>query len=276
MLRNLVLGGLLIALVVAGAYVGCGPRGRVVKDKMIKEIDKVLGELNVKRAAVQIGYEKALAAKDTMLEKRIETQALRNRFEKDIKELETQRDDYKNDLKRLQPLLEEAKSAGADGTVGEKKIPVSTVTALATEQVKKLNRCKEKLDHKQRMFGVMEKNLSSLMANENATKKQLAKFKNDLEEIDAKKDLLDSMKTDASLVSEGVSLNDQFDKLSKDVDELMMKVDTKVAIEEAKLDERIADLETSSESSIDDILGSDNSDVDDLLSDIQGALGDDN
>lgn len=272
MLRNVVLGGLLIALVV-GAYVGCGPRARVAKDKIINQIDKVLGELNVKRAEVQIALEKVQAAKDKMLESRIETQATRNRFADDVAKLEKNGTRLKSDLERLKPLLEEAKSAGSDGTVGDKKVPVAKVTSLATRLVKDLKRNKEMLAHKQRMLGVMEKNLEKLVLSEKTNKAQLTKIKDDLEEIDAKKAMLDSMKTDASLVSEGSSLNDEFEKLSKGVDELMMKVDTQVSIEEAKLDDRISDMESESSSSVDDLLG-EGDNVDELLNDLNSVLGD--
>ena len=79
--------------------------------------------------------------------------------------------------------------------------------------------------------------------------------------------MLDSMKTDAGLLSgEGTSINDDFADLSKQVDELMLKVDTQVAIEGAKLEERIA--ETQSASTPEDVEELFNGDVD-----VSGTLG---
>jgi uncharacterized membrane protein YczE len=69
-MKYLLLGLLMVGLVV-GLYVGCGPRALVAKDKVIKEIDKVLGELNVKRKKVAMAYDKVENAYQGMREKRI-------------------------------------------------------------------------------------------------------------------------------------------------------------------------------------------------------------
>ena len=172
----------------------------------------------------------------------------------------------------MKTLLEEAQDSGQVEKNG-KTVTVAELKVIADRTVKEMKRNQELLAHKKKMAAVSEKNLAILVANAETSKKQLAQFKEDIETIDSKKEMLDSMKTDASLLQgQGASINDEFDKLSKDVKELMTKVDTQVAIEEAKLEERIADMNTSTES-VDDLFKDDN-DVSGTLSDIDALLKD--
>jgi chromosome segregation ATPase len=257
---------------VVGLYVGCGPRALVAKDKVIKEIDKVLGELNVKRKKVAMAYDKVENAYQGMREKRIEAKILKDRFDEEISELESDQSSHKTNLGKLKTLLEEGQSTGSVEKNG-KTVTLAELKAIADKTVKELKRTQEKLAHKKKMAAVSEKNLAILVANAETSKKQLAQFKEDIETIDSKKEMLDSMKTDASLLQgQGASINDEFDKLSKDVKELMTKVDTQVAIEEAKLEERIADM-NSEPASVDDLF-SDGDDVSGTLSDIDALLKD--
>ena len=261
--------GLLVVAVAVGTYAsggcdGAAARVGVAKDKVIKEIDKVLGELKIKRKEVQIAYDRIAVASGNLREKRIEAQILMDRFEKDITELEEEQAASKRNLKKLKPLLAESESSGEVERNG-KTITAAELIKLGETTVKKLERTETKLVHKKKMKGVFEKNLATLSANEETSKSQLAQLKEDLDEIDSKQEMLDSMKTDASLVSgQGASINDEFEKLSEQVGELMTKVDTQVAIEEAKLEDRMDDI-TSAPADIDDIFN-DDSDVSGTLS----------
>ena len=253
--------GAVIAVVAVGTYAsggcdGASARVGVAKDKVIKEIDKVLGELKVKRKEVQIAYDRISDASGNLREKRIEAQILMKRFNKDIEELQEEQSANKRNLKKLKPLLAESESSGEVERNG-KTITAAELTKLAENTMKKMERTETKLVHKKKMKGVFEKNLATLSANEETSKTQLAQLRDDLEEIDSKQEMLDSMKTDASLVSgQGTSINDEFEKLSEQVGELMTKVDTQVAIEEAKLEDRMDDI-TAAPADIDELFADD-------------------
>lgn len=266
-MRNLMIALALIAVIGVGAYIGCdgaAARVGVAKDKVIKQIDKVLGELKVKRKEVQIAYDRVSEASAGLREKRIEAQILMDRFNKDIKEMQSEQAANMKNLEKLKPLLAESESSGSVEKNG-KTITSAELTKLAEATMKKMERTQTKLSHKKKMAGVFEKNLAILSSNEKTSKTQLAQLKEDIEEIDAKQEMLDSMKTDASLVAgQGTSINEEFDSLSKQVDELMNKVDTKVAIETAELEDRIDDI-SEAPADIDDLF-KDDSDVGGTLS----------
>ena len=262
--------GLLIFGIAIGTYIGCGPRSQVAKNKVIGQIDKVLGELNVKRQTVENSYENAQEAYQKLRDKRLEAEVLKQRFEREIVALEGNQAGIRTNLEKLKPLLEEAQAKGQV----EKNGVVRTVEQLkliADESINELKRNQEQLAHKKKMATISEKNFAVLSANEATSKKQLTQLKDDIASIDSKREMLDSMKTDASLLSgEGTSISDEFDKLSKEVDDLMLKVDTQVAIEEAKLEDRIADIE-SAPLSVDDLF-KDDTDVSGTLSNIDDVL----
>lgn len=246
-MRNVIIGLVLIGGLGTALWFGCNgaaARMEVAKDSVVKQIDKVLGDLNVKRTEVQMAFDKIQVAYDGLREKRIEAKILRDRFSQDTDDLEKSRDVLRDNLEKLKPLLEEAQASGKVERNG-KEVSIGELKALATKTINELKRNGELLAHKKRMASIAETNLKALAANEATSKTQLAALRSDLEEIDSKKDMLDSMKTDTTLFTgTGTSINDEFQKLSKDVQSLMDKVNTQVAVEQAKLEDRIADVET--------------------------------
>ena len=275
MSKYLLLGALVVAVAVgtyaSGGCDGAAARVGVAKDKVIKEIDKVLGELKVKRKEVQIAYNRIADASSKLREKRIEAKILMDRFNQEIGELEEDQRVGKSNLKKLKPLIMEAKTSGSVEKNGQ-TITTSELSHLAETTMKKMERTATKLAHKKKMKGIFEKNLATLTANEQTSKTQLQQLKEDLEEIDSKQDMLDSMKTDASLVvGQGTSINDEFEKLSEQVGDLMTKVDTQVAVQEAKLEDRMDDIK-STPADIDEIFA-DDGDVSGTLSKLDKWLG---
>jgi chromosome segregation ATPase len=272
-MRNLFIGLILIGGLGTALWFGCNgtaARVGVAKDNVIKQIDKVLGELNVKRKEVQIAFDKIEDAYHGLREKRIEAKILNDRFAKDTIELEKSHDVLRDNLEKLKPLLEEAQASGKVERNG-KEVSIGELKALATKTINEMKRNQELLAHKKRMANIATANLKTLTANEATSKTQLERLRSDLEEIDSKKDMLDSMKTDTSLFTgTGTSINDEFEKLSKDVQSLMDKVDTQVAVEEAKLEDRISDIEATP-ATVEELF-KDDTDVSGTISEIDAML----
>lgn len=126
----------------------------------------------------------------------------------------------------------------------------------------------------QTIMDTWKKNYSILKKNTDVSEKQLEQLSSRIEEIENKKIALDAMVKSSRIAAPGVSISDEFDKLTANVDELLVKVDAKLEFEEDKIDERIAEMDDSADQPLSEILG-DNTDIGDTMSDLDKILGND-
>jgi len=263
---------LLVAVVVIAiaSYGGCGPRFGVAKDAAMKKVDEFLGELNVRQKEV----EQALASikKDVagLREKRIEAQVRVKSMQQKKDDLQANREQLVDNLGKLKALLDEAESTGSV-TKNGKEVSLEQLKKVADDTVKDLKSVKEQIVNNDVIASAWAKNLEMLKNNDETSQVQLKKLETQLEGILAKKSALDAMKEAASIVGPGVSLSDKFNDLTKGVDELLVKVDTKWQLEQEKLNDRIAEVEASSIPTIDELfnvktdISSTKSEIDKLL-----------
>lgn len=270
-MRNLLVGVLLIA-VVAGAYVGCGPRARVAGKKVMDQIDTMLGKLNVQEEKVLGAYKELEDATGGLREKRIEAKVRLERLGVEKKELEETKSKAMADLKKLQEILLTKSEGSETVTYNDKEIPVASLTSLAENTMKRIKLVDTKLNTRiKTLTDAYTKSLSVLTKNEETSGAQLKKLKSQIEDIQAKKLALDAMKEASTITGAEESISDKFDALTKDVDDLMVDVDVQIATEIEKVDERAADMATL-DVSLDELLD-DKSDISGTLSDMEALLG---
>lgn len=272
---------LLLAVgIVAYSTVGCDVEGAkarfdVAAQKAIDEIDKMLGEWDVKRKTVVNAYDRVQEQTIKVREERVKFDVRHKRALKKQEQLQEEKAKIKSNLEKLQKLLAEASEDDKEVERNGKKIPVAKLNALAKEQVNSLSLLREQMKQVNLEVGVLKKNLDVLTKQQDTSQTQLAQLKSKMKEIDTKVDTLQSMKT-AQTIGSTKSINDEFNSLTDGVDTLIGELDEEMAVQEAKLDQRIADmeLELGISNDIDDILNDDD-DVSSTLSDIEKALQDD-
>lgn len=273
MLRYL-FAGLLIVAIVVGAYVGCGPRAAVAGKKVLDQIDGVLGKLNVKLEQVEQAHAKLTSDTEGMRERLIRTKYQVEKLQAEQGMLEGKVASYKKDLGRLRDFMKTA-SASESGKVttdAGKEVSVDTLEAVAQSTMKRLKAAQTTLDTRVKTLSdAYAKSLAVLQNNVDVSQTQLKKLDNQIDEIKAKKSALDAMKEASTIVGTEASISDKFDDLTKNVDELLMEVDVKMAVETEKVDERMASSE--SDVSLDDVLGASSSSTDETLSEIDAILG---
>lgn len=91
--------------------------------------------------------------------------------------------------------------------------------------------------------------------------------------IESKKEALDEMKVAQNILSETGSVSDKFTSLQKEVEDLMLDVETGLRLETSKIDDREASI-SSSNSTADEILKEIGS-AEDTQARIRDILGDD-
>ncbi len=252
------------------AYLGCGPRVNVAKDAAIKKIDDLLGPLNVKQKEVEMAYDELKNATAGIRDKRIEAQVRVKAMQAKQADYEQEKQKLVADLGKLKTMLADAESTGSIERDG-KEIPIEKLKTIADGTVKKVKLLNDQIKKNQTIADAWAKNLDILKKQDETSKTQLAKLEGQLEQIRSKKLALDGMREAATIAGPGTSISDKFNELSESVDELMVSIDTKWAIEEEKLNERIAEVEQDADVSLDELLD-DKTDVSSVQREIDELL----
>src|SRR5260370_13481639 len=84
---------------------GCGAKVEVAKEKLLKEIDGLLGEVEVQRKEVELGITKMGQAPDELGKNRINCQVRAERLEKQIKAVEERIAEVDASLRTLRDYL---------------------------------------------------------------------------------------------------------------------------------------------------------------------------
>ncbi len=266
--------GLLLLVAVVGiaivSYGGCEARVGVAKDAALKKIDDLLGPLNVQQKKVELAYAELETDTAGLREKRIEAKVRLESMQKKKAELQTNREQLVADLGKLKTMLDEAEGSGSITRNG-KEVSLEELKSVADATVKNLKNLKDQITKNDVIASAWAKNLEMLQKNDEISQKQLKKLASQLEEIQSKKSTLDAMKEAASIAGPGASLSDKFNDLTKEVYELLVQVDTKWEIEEAKLNDRIAEVEADNILTLDELLN-DKTDVSSTKSEIDKLL----
>lgn len=273
-MRYLVLGLLLVAIVF-GAYVGCGPRAQVAGKKMLEKIDNILGELDVQLQKIENKKDSLAEQTDVIKKKLYMTESRLEKMQEDQDEIKSEVERSMENVNTLKDLLVQAKeSENGEVEFKGKTLTKEAIAQSALSKAKSINRLKTKMDSKSKLIAVYEKNLNLYRSQVSVSKKSLTKLNDQVEEIKAKKEALDDTRRASLLDGKTISINDEFDSLTKDVDELLINVDASLKLENDKLEERIADVTGSggSDPLIDELLD-DKNDVDKAMSEIDALLG---
>ena len=261
--------GLLVVAIVLGAYVGCGPRMAVAGKKVLAEIDKVLGKLNVQLEKVEQAHAKLEKETQGMRKEQIGAQHSLNKLIAEKEEVTEKIAKYKSELGRLSGFMTDAKPSGKVEING-KEITEGKLEILAQSIIKKVKAAERVLVRNATLSEAWTKSLTVLKNNWDTSKSQLKMLADQIEEIKAKKSALDAMKEASTIVGNESSISDKFNDLTKDVDSLLTEVDIEMLVETEKVEERMA--ASDSDVSLDEILGADTS-TDDTLSEIEAILG---
>ena len=267
MLRYLLAAVLVVA--VAGTYVGCGPRAAVAGKKVLAEIDKVLGKLNVQLEKVEQAHAQLTKDTEGLRKEQIRAQVNLNRLTEDKTMLATKVEGYKKDLGRLRDFMSEAKGSGKVEING-KEVTEGKLEILAQSTIKKMKAAERELTRNKTLSDAWTKSLAVLKSNASTSKIQLDKLDNQIEEIKAKKSAIDAMKEASTIAGNESSISDKFTALTKDVDDLLTELDIEMLTETEKVEDRMASQEA--DVSLDDILGADST-TDATLSEIDEILG---
>jgi hypothetical protein len=225
-------------------FIGCGDaRSEVAKDKLLAQVDKVLGEIDVKKKSAEIGVRKMESGLDVLKKAKIDAKVRLVKVNESVSELEERSSQADKALGRLRDLLKDEKDAEING----KTFTVPELKAMAEKTIASRKRVGTELEglkaHQKRLGGIA----AQLEQRESDGREKIRTLKQHLEEIDAKAVALKSMQ-EASGLSEKTESMD-FGKVEKQVQDLSTKIDVELAYHDEKANESVSE-----EKSLDTIL----------------------
>lgn len=263
---------LLAVVVVAGAtlFWGCGPRAGVARDKLVAQIDRLLGDMEVKRKKIELDYNKLRNDLDGVRERRINTQVRLEQLELKQKNAAAKVAALASQLQELAGVAKQANESESKSVERNGKVWTSEqLNTALKELMDEYNRAKADMESNLgTAIAAMKRSLDFLQKQESAGKDMMKQIETKLQEIDARKMAMDAVKSATDLAGNETSITEKYAGLSKDIEGLFTSVETEMR----KQEENLKDLQSTT-STADQILGEAPSDLDATLKQIEAILG---
>ena len=267
-----------IGAIVVGAAVlisnGCGgvkDRVGVVADKALKQIDDMIGDLDVQRKKVERQYKEVQKATLQVSENHVRYNVqLRHALAKQ-EQLANEKNNIKAKLKTLKELLEKADETGST-TFNGREVTKDSLNQRATTLLKKLKPVNSMSKTADQTVISLQKTVDKLAVQKKISDQQITKLTGMIETIDGQIDTLKAQRVAESIVSPGKDINTGFEDLEASVQKLSEELEVQIAISDEKLDARVAELDSSLSAESDDLFFENKDDVSSTLSDIDKAL----
>jgi chromosome segregation ATPase len=242
-----------IAVLVGGIYLlsssGCNAQRQVAQDKIMERINNWLGDLDVKRKEISNEITKLEAAIENVRQQRVQSEVQLEQYQAKIEPVKKQIDRIKQALAMFQPHIKAIEDVQINNrTFSPAEIQENVNTLI--EEYESLNR---QLGGYEVSIKAFEQSHELLARQENSAKGSMKLLKEKLDEIDVKKEALESMRSAQTIVGEGGSISDEFEKLEKQINDLFVEVEAGMRVESEKIAERERDL-ASSTTAVDEIL----------------------
>ncbi len=255
MTRFIVIAALLVGVVGIAIY-GCGPRAQVAKDAIIDKLDKALGELNVKRKKIEMKQNELRNKLDALKKSRYLSEAKLDLMKEKRDKSQSALDSIMGKVEDVKALVSEAQASDTKTIERNDKTYTADQIAATAQQVAGSAKAEQtKLAGFKASYEAMEKAVSVLKSQETTAVKLMADLEQKVSEIDAKKIAVDAVK-EASSITGGESIGDDFAALQKEIEDLGVNVDAALKMETDKMTE----------------LDSANSLADEILSEATGGL----
>jgi chromosome segregation ATPase len=220
---------MILGLVLAVA--GCGARGEVAKDQVLAQVDKLLGEVNVKKKEVEIAVRNMDAGLDKLKKGKIESEVRLSQTTEKLSELTAKTAKADQVLIRLRDHLKSDQRTEINGKT-YKAAELKDMADRTISARKKLVTESEVLKSSEHR---LKRVVASLEQREQDGRERVRTLKQHLEEIETKSVALKSMEDAANLSGPAERLD--FEGVEKQVRDLSTKIDVELAFQDEKSQE---------------------------------------
>ncbi|MDB2686583.1 hypothetical protein N9Y42_05180 [Mariniblastus sp.] len=264
----------ILAAVLISNSGGCGgvsDRVGVVADKALKEIDNLIGSLDIQRKKVERKLDDVREATKKVNEDYIRFQVEYKQAVGEQDKLVASKEKTVSNLKLLQELLGKAEESGSV-TYHNREVPKAELESRATDQLEKLKLIKTQTKQSEATVGLLKKNVDILAQQKSASDQNLEKLTAMIKKIDGQIKVLKSQRTAESIVSPDKNINTAFEELETDVKKLDVELEVQMAASNEKLEASLRKLENEMGSTDNDVFFESEDAPSTTLSDIDKAL----
>jgi len=229
MKRAIVLVGTLITAL--SLIPGCGVRVEVAKEKLLNEIDGLLGEVDIQRKEVELAIRKMAQATNELGKNKIKCQVQVQRLSKQVKAVEERIAEVDASLRTLRDYLARGKAVEIAG----KTFTPDKLQDMAKRVIEARRNLVSEAESLERAKATITQAAEMLGHRYEAATSRLAAFKSQLKELDAQIVALDALKDAAKIAgTSNESFVDDLQDLQDKISGLHDKVQIELRWEEEK------------------------------------------
>jgi len=229
---------MLLFILAAFPLTACGPRTQVAKDKITARIDNMLGDIDVKRAAIQSELDGLKTGLEKMRKTRLKAQVKLSLLEKKIDPVNSRIAKIDEALGKLRDHL----SAKQDVEINGKTYKPAEVQKMAQDLIAQRKELSAEVENLNMGAEGLKRSVTML---ETQQKRYETKHKNlsaQVAQIDAKKIALDALKESSSAMGGNhETLSNNVKELETNIEDLFVDVEASLLAEEEKWDEAEAE-----------------------------------
>jgi chromosome segregation ATPase len=235
-----VLAGCLV-LVVAGSLVfsnfGCGPRAEVAKNKVMDQIDELLGKTAVQQQQAKDGIADMKKAIEKLREGKIKAKVQADQLGDQLKTLDDKISDAKSTLATLQDYIKADKPKEIAGkTYSQDDLNKMARTVIDAEK----NLQKQRDGYKQAK-DILDTAVTTLETRQKDAEDRVATLDSKMKEVEAEMVALKALKESAAVMGDtDTTLADKFAENEKKVNDLQVSVKTQLGVDQEKWNEATA------------------------------------
>jgi chromosome segregation ATPase len=221
----------LTALIFAASLVGCGARGEVAKEKVLSQIDKLLGETEVQKKEMEISLRNMHQAVEKLNEGRISATVQLEKMQEKVEAQEARVNKNKDNLAALATKIKEGQSV----SLGGKSYNPDELKEIADKAVDLTKSAKKELESLRRSQKNLEVAVSSLTTRHKEAKEKLSALEGKVREFDSKIAELKTLKDARALAGDSdKTLAANFEALEKQIEDIHTKTETDLRVEQER------------------------------------------
>lgn len=223
------LAGLTGAVVLALALAGCGARVEVVKEKVLAQIDSLLGKMDVERKQIEIAMKGLQTGIDGIRKAKIKAKVQRDQVKEETSGIEAQVAKVDGALKVIRPHLDSKDTSEVSIDISGTKYSPAELKNTAEKLIGERKKLGDKLSAVKTVETSLEQTASALEKQQNDYQQKIQKLEAQIGQIDAQSIALKAKREAAAAMAMGD------DNLASSVKSLQDKVNSLLAGTTAEL-----------------------------------------
>lgn len=228
------LGSLSLRVILLCALAGCGARVEVVKEKVLGQIDALLGKMDVERKQIELAMKGLQTGVEGIRKAKIKAKVKRDQVKEETTSIEAQVVKVDTVLKVIRPHLESKDTSEVSIDISGTKYTPAEIRSTAEKLIGERKKLSDKLSSVKTVENTLDQTTNALEKQQNDYQEKIKKFEAKISQIDAQSIALKAKKEAAAAMAMGD------DNLAASVKSLEDKVNVLLA-------EGMADLQAENE-----------------------------